>query len=267
MTDRSDNLQRNVLPIPDRPMRARFVIVFVGILIIVWNVHAHGQSRTSFKYQFTPYFWLSGLDGTTGARGRTAEVDASFNDLLDHLDFAMMGTFEARFSRWRLLTDTLYIDVSGERGRPEAPFIDASVATRAFILDQEAGYPIFKKEGTDLNVTGGIRYWHLKNELQLSGARETVGAEHARGWVDPVVGLHFSTDLPKGLFVTAKADIGGFDAGARLDWQAYAGAGLKLSDHFVVTTGYRNLSVDYKKDGFAFDIGMKGVVLGLGVRF
>jgi len=48
--------------------------------------------------------------------------------------------------------------------------------------------------------------------------------------VDPVVGLRFSSDLPKRLFVTAKADIGGFDAAAHIDWQAYGGIGLKFNE-------------------------------------
>ena len=111
------------------------------------------------------------------------------------------------------------------------------------------------------------RLWHLKNGLQLARGAESLGIEHTRGWVDPVVGLRFSSDLPKRLFVTAKADIGGFDAAAHIDWQAYGGIGLKFNDRLVGSIGYRNLSVDYMKDGFTFDAGMRGLVLDLGLRF
>ncbi|PYS27942.1 MAG: hypothetical protein DMG11_14555 [Acidobacteria bacterium] len=247
-------------------MRSGYVVVLLGALIIGWSIPADAQN-TPFKYQFTPYVWLSGLKGDVGARNQTANVNASFNDLLDHLDFGLMGAFEGRLGQWRILTDTLYLDVSGEKGTPRPPFIDASVATKAFIFDQEAGYQILKREGTDLDVTGGIRFWHLKNGLQLARGAESLGIEHTRGWVDPVVGLRFSSDLPKRLFVTAKADIGGFDAAAHIDWQAYGGIGLKFNDRLVGSIGYRNLSVDYMKDGFTFDAGMRGLVLDLGLRF
>jgi len=89
-----------------------------------------------------------------------------------------------------------------------------------------------------------------RTQLQLSGGAQSLGLEHTRGWVDPIVGLRFSSDLPKRFFVTAKADIGGFDAAAHMDWQAYGGIGLKLNDRIVASVGYRNLKVDYKNDGF-----------------
>jgi len=43
--------------------------------------------------------------------------------------------------------------------------------------------------------------------------------------------------------------------------------GLKFNDHIVGSVGYRNLSVDYKNAGFAFDTSMRGLVLDLGLRF
>jgi hypothetical protein len=247
-------------------MRNGCIALLVAALLIGWSIPANAQN-TSFKYQFTPYFWLSGLDGTIGARNHTAEVDASFSDILDHLDFGLMGAFDARVGRWRLFTDILYIDMSGQRGRANPPFIDASVGTRVFILDQKAGYPIYKREGTELDATGGIRFWHLKNSLQLSGVRESLDLKHSRGWVDPVVGLNFNSDLSKRFFVTAIADIGGFDLVARLDWQAFAGIGVKFNDRVVGTVGYRNLSVDYTHQGFVFDTDMRGLVLAVGLRF
>ena len=100
-------------------MRSGYVVVLLGALIIGWSIPADAQN-TPFKYQFTPYVWLSGLKGDVGARNQTASVNASFNDLLDHLDFGLMGAFEGRLGQWRILTDTLYLDVSGEKGTPLA---------------------------------------------------------------------------------------------------------------------------------------------------
>jgi hypothetical protein len=43
------------------------------------------------------------------------------------------------------------------------------------------------------------------------------------------------------MFVFAKSDVGGFDAGAQLDWQAFGGAGFKFNDTVVGSVGYRYL--------------------------
>ena len=52
----------------------------------------------SWTYRFTPYGWLTSLDGTQTVRGRSVKVDASFIDIVEKSDtlVGLMGTFEAR---------------------------------------------------------------------------------------------------------------------------------------------------------------------------
>ena len=69
------------------------------------------------------------------------------------------------------------------------------------------------------------------------------------------------------MFVFAKSDVGGFDAGAQLDWQAFGGAGFKFNDTVVGSVGYRYLSTNDKTNAAAYDIALKGVIVGIGVRF
>jgi hypothetical protein len=211
--------------------------------------------------------WLSGLDGSIGARGRTANVEASAGDVLDHLNFAIMGTFEVRWDKWRFLTDTLYVKESGERAIPDPRSTSAEVSPTIFFFDPELGYSVFRREAVDFDVMAGIRTWRLKNQLQLTQDANQLIFEHSKGWTDPIVGLRFNSDFAKRWFVTGKGDIGGFSAAARLDWQAFGAVGFKFTDHVVGTGGYRYLSVDYSNNGFVFDIAMKGVVGGLGFRF
>ena len=52
--------------------------------------------QDKWQFQVTPYFWLAGLHGTGGVGNRTTRVDEGFSDVFDALNFAFMGTFEAR---------------------------------------------------------------------------------------------------------------------------------------------------------------------------
>jgi hypothetical protein len=244
------------------------LMVFAG-MISIWSHPAAAQtSGAAYKYEVSPYFWFSGLKGTVGARDRTAEVDASFRDIFDNLNLGAMGTFEVRWDRWRLLVDTLYINVSAERATAGALFTDAEVTVKMFILDPEIGYAVFRGERAEFDVFGGVRYWHLKNELNLiSGGVERIHAVHTRSWADPIVGGKYRWEFWNSMYVTVKADVGGFNAAANIDWQAFGGIGLKFNDRISGVMGYRHLAVDYGKDGFIFDTGMKGLILGLGISF
>jgi hypothetical protein len=198
------------------------------------------------------------------------EVDESFSDIWRDLTFAGMVTFEGRWNRWVLLTDGLFINLSTDRTRQGNVLSSSTEAkVKLFIFDPEFGYQVFRKEGLELNVLGGGRYWSLKNELQFTGP--LVGplqVEHRRNWIDPVVGAQFRADLPHSLYVTAKADIGGFHAAADSDWQAFGGVGFRFNDRVAGIVGYRHLGIDYSTDqGFLFDTAMKGLVLAVGIRF
>ena len=94
-----------------------------------------------------------------------------------------------------------------------------------------------------------------------------INFEHSKTWADPIVGLAFRSDLSERFFVTAKADIGGFDAAAKIDWQAFGGLGFRFNDRISVLGGYRHLAVDYTNEGFVYDTALQGLVIGVGIRF
>jgi hypothetical protein len=167
-----------------------------------------------------------------------------------------MFTFEGRWNRWVLLADTLFLNLANDKATPRlGPFTNAQVQAKTLIFDPEFGYQVFRREGVELNVLGGERFWHLKNDLDFSrGGVERLEVSHTRNWVDPTVGAQFRRDLSRILYVTAKGDIGGFDAAASIDWQAFGGLGMKFNDRISGIVGYRHLAVDYANQGFLFDL-------------
>src|ERR1044072_2857329 len=96
--------------------------------------------QDKWQFQFRPYFWLASLHGTGGVRNRTTGVDESFRDVFDALNFALMGTFEARKKKFISLTDLEYVSVSDEKATPGPLFSTVDAGFKTFIFDQEVGY-------------------------------------------------------------------------------------------------------------------------------
>lgn len=68
-------------------------------------------------------------------------------------------------------------------------------------------------------------------------------------------------------YVTGWALVGGFGAGSDSMWDVMGVIGYRFSDTFSVAAGYRILGVDYRDDGFAYDIEQSGPMLGAVIEF
>ena len=225
-------------------------------------------ANDEWQFQFSPYFWLASLHGTTGTTNRTAQVDESFSDIFHSLNFAFMGAFEARKGKLVSLTDMEYVNVSDDRGTPGPLFSAVTVKVKMFIFDPEVGYNLLDNpdKGQIIDVVGGIRVWHISTDLTFSpGILPGQEVQASRTWVDAVVGLRGKAALSKKVFVTGKFDLGG--GGSKFAWQVFAGAGYNVTPKIALIGGYRVLDVNYDKNNFVYDMNQRGPILGLGFKF
>lgn len=91
-------------------------------------------TESGWTFSFAPYFWAAGLSGDIGQFGLSAvDVDASFSDVFDHLDFALMATAEARNGPYSIFGDAIYIKLSGQGATPRGFLADdVELATETF---------------------------------------------------------------------------------------------------------------------------------------
>lgn len=221
-----------------------------------------------WQFQFSPYFWLASLHGTTGTPNRTAQVDESFSDIFHSLKFAFMGTFEARKGKLVSLTDMEYVSISDDRGTPGPLFSGVTTKVKMFIFDPEVGYRVFEDpdKGQSIDVVGGVRVWHISTDLTFSpGILAGTQVQASRTWVDGVVGLRGKAALSKKMFVTGKFDLGG--GGSKFAYQIFGGAGYNVTPKIALIFGYRVLDVDYNKNSFVYDMNQRGPIVGLGFKF
>jgi hypothetical protein len=221
-----------------------------------------------WQFQVSPYFWLAGLHGTGGIGNRTTTVDESFSDVFDALNFAFMGTFEARKGKFISLTDLEYVSVSDEKATPGPLFSNVDAGFKTFIFDQEVGYRLLEnsEKGATLDVLGGARVWRVKTDLEFgAGILPATRVEGSRSWVDAVGGLRGKMALSEKLFLTGKFDLGG--GGSKFTWQVFGGGGYNINPKIALIFGYRVLDVDYNKNNFIFDMNQRGPIVGIGFRF
>jgi hypothetical protein len=221
-----------------------------------------------WQFQLTPYFWLAGINGRAGIGNLLVDVDASITQSNVDLNFGIMGSFEARKNRLVILTDLQYSNLGTERATPGPLFSGATADFKTFVLDPEIGYRIIDnpEKGRFVDVLGGIRYWHLKTDLTFNaGLVSAVSASRSRDWVDAVGGIRGRAHLTRRFFVTGKADLGG--GGSRISYQLFGGGGILVGSRYALIAGYRDLDVNYSKDGFLFDMALHGPIFGFGIKF
>ena len=240
-----------------------------------------------WTFSFTPYGWVTLMNGSTTVKGRTVDVDVGFNDLMDLVRqseipkdlFAFMGYFEARNGRLSLFADVVYMKIALNGSMVRSRGVDAlnaSVGASAglkyemVIAEMAAAYEVVRwgstaapGSGTAIDVFGGARGWWQTADasLALSGtinigdltrnADGTLTASGSASWVDPLVGLRLRHQFAPGWNFVASGDVGGFGVGSKFSWQALAALNYDFYVHNGITwsgmAGYRALYVDYSK--------------------
>ncbi len=145
----------------------------------------------TWEFSFTPYGWMTSVNGDFTARGHRVSVDEGFFAIVDKSDslMALMGYFEARKGRLGIFTDIVWEDLGfpgrgqndfqrGRSGDPLARFpnlnftADSNLRTtsraqldyESTIIQSGAAFEIAKwtnaSSQTAFDLLGGARYWN-----------------------------------------------------------------------------------------------------------
>lgn len=107
----------------------RLEIVLVLLVLVACMMAAVAPSvaaeekpaESGWEFGVAPYLWALSMNGNVTVKGLEADVDLSFNDIWDELNFAFMMAYEARKGHWGLWGNTIYANlgdsnVDGPRG-------------------------------------------------------------------------------------------------------------------------------------------------------
>jgi hypothetical protein len=233
----------------------------------------------AWQYEVTPYFLAAGLEGKAGIRGVTADVDASFSDILDHFDSGFMGIFSARKGPWSYILEGVYFKLEDQLSKTvTGPFGQVSVngalelTSKMYIYQGTVGYRVLDGT-TTVDLLGALRYTKLEADVNVvittvpaivfpGGATSAGGSE---SWTDAVVGVYVVHPVSDNIALVGYADVGA--GGSDLTYQVIAGANWEFSEGYTAKVGYRILSWDYENNGTVWDMTASGMYMGLGIRF
>ncbi|MDB5593069.1 MAG: hypothetical protein JWM36_30 [Hyphomicrobiales bacterium] len=254
---------------------------------------------SEWSFRITPYGWFPSMKGTQTVKGRSANVDATFIDILQKSDtlVGLMADFEARNGRFSLFSNAVWtkvgLDAGTTRTRSPAPGIAGTVGAslginyQMAIVELGATYEVARSGALAVDVLAGGRYWYQKADLSLDLAgtidqgglvvsgTKAISRSGAIDWLDPLVGMRLRYAAAPGHDLFLRGDIGGFGAASKFSWQAIGGYSFDFAVRNSVTwsgiIGYRALYVDYARGSgqtlYQFDVLQHGPVVGLSARF
>jgi hypothetical protein len=263
------------------------IVVLISALNVPTVAAEEKPAESDWEFTMAPYLWAISMDGNVTVRGLEAEVDASFNDIFDELNFAVMLAYEARKGHWGLWGNTIYSnlgnsDVKGPAGLGE---IDPTVT--AFWQELGGFYRLGtwdladssdkKTPSVTVDAFLGARYTYLDTEIDFKGVFSGFvnNIDEDKNWFEPLLGIRTIWDLNERWVLTMAGDIGGVAFGSDFAWSASGLFGYQFSlfgqDNARFFAGYRALSQDYTdgsgNDKFEWDVTLHGPILGLGIRF
>jgi hypothetical protein len=251
--------------------------LFRLLLLIPWflvSQHVVASENDEWTFEATPYFMAAGLKGDVGIRNVEAEVDMSFGDIMDTLDFAFMGLVTAQKDRWTFGLEAIYFkisddaDLSGPFGRLNAA---VDLTTEMSVYAATAAYRVIDDE-TKLNVLGGLRYTKVEADADavITGAgplgfARTLDAQGDESWTDAFIGASITHPVSDNVDLFGYFDVGGSSGSDT--YQVIAGVNWEFKEDYTAKFGYRMLDWDYEDGGFKWDMKAYGPYAGLGIRF
>jgi hypothetical protein len=217
-----------------------------------------------WHFAVSPYLWLPGVHGSIGdPNGGQIPFSASAGDLLSHFRIGLMGVIEPRYKRIVMPLDIFWIRLGDDRALPNSPNQGvANLHITEFFLTQKVGYRVIDSERVKIDALAGFRYWHFGESASFT--TNSLNFTGSQNWVDPLVGGRITGILTPKVELTVGGDVGGWGAGAQIDYQFFGALGYRIKPALVLQAGYRYLYFDYRKSsGFFVDNTTDGAFFGV----
>jgi len=264
-------------------------VLMMALLLPTGAIAQQPASETEpWQFGVSIYGWFPDITGQTSFTHTdgSGEFEIPIDNILDNLEFTLMGTFDVRKGRWGILTDAIYMDVGNSKtGVREASIggiqlpvdatADVNLDIKSLIWTLTGYYRALDQTGLTLDVVAGARYLDVEQKVNwdvtgnvgsipVPGRTGTAKASLAI-W-DAVIGVRgrFAFGAKKAWFVPYYLDVGA--GGSDLTFQGIAGMGYAFRWCEVVAA-WRYLYYDLPSDKAIKDMSFSGPAIGVTFRW
>lgn len=195
-----------------------------------------------------PYLWASSVNANISLGGSVSTgVDIGFIPLVEHARYGAEILGEVRHGRFALYGDLMY-GAEAVNGSTSVASVMVTLSGNAssLLVDGAAGYQLIGDDDAvfSLEARAGIRYQRTEVNGQLAIAGFTLQSPDAvDDGSDALVGARAVVRPARWVFFSGVFDAGVFGSSNRT-WSASADANLRVSSHFLVSAGWRTLTMD-----------------------
>ena len=97
-----------------RPSKVLPILMIVAFMLAFLSPALAAEEKpaeSAWEFHVAPYLWAIAMNGNVTVKGFEADVNMSFSDIWDQLNFALMLAYEARKGNWGLWGDTIYANL------------------------------------------------------------------------------------------------------------------------------------------------------------
>jgi hypothetical protein len=178
-------------------LRSALVSALLGMLLAAPPSASAESNGDKWQFSIMPYLWFPSVDGTIKYSGRgaagspTLNFEASPDDYLGDLDFAMLLAAEARKGKWSIFTDITYFKLSDDTSSvksvdfkvgpdsnvPVSATLDAGTNStmESTIWTLAGGYNFVHEPWGSLDFIAGTRYLTMKMTTDVQLTTTVVG--------------------------------------------------------------------------------------------
>jgi hypothetical protein len=255
-------------------MRRLFCIPLAALIatsVIGSVAHSQDASDGGWHYLIEPYVMFPNMKGEVGVGNLPpSPVDEGPEDIFENLQTGAMLYAEAHNGEWAISSDVLYMKL-------EADVPPSRLLNSGNVEVSQLGWELALLRRLSPLFELGVAATYNEIEAEVRLALNTLGGpvERSAGltedWIDPTLVARATIPLSDNWFLQGRGNIGGFDVGSELTWQAQVDVGYRVSDLLLLTLGYRVIDIDYDngsgRDRFVYDMRIFGPVLRLGFNF
>jgi hypothetical protein len=220
-----------------------------------------------WTFDLSANLWFNASTVTADTPQGEASAELSFSDAIQDLDFAFMGTAEARNGPWSVIGDLLYFRITASGPSPNGVlFSGIESRSEISVVSTYLTYRVYEDASMAFDIGGGARAFWTSIDTTFVGANApTETFSQDKNWIDPLVAARVRVAFNDRWFGTLMADGGG--TGDTETWQALATIGYSLNENWAFQGGYRYMKAEWDTDLGQSSLEFSGPIVGVTYRF